>query len=172
MSLRTKWNDQRERDRETVSGYATQIMGDTKWDRLRTRTARRTIVGALAVALTLLAIVSVVASMWVLLPMTLTVVLWIGLRRAVRTIADLPDELIDERQRVVRDRAYRLAFIALSTLLVLGSMAVFGWFLLGAQDGSRDFAIDVNSAPGLTFFVIGVVLSLPSMVIAWTEPEV
>lgn len=172
LSLRKTWNSQRERDRRAVGDYAAQVMSDMRWDRLRTRTARRTIVVALACALALTAIISVTTPGWVLLAIAPAVALWIALRLAVRTIADLPDELIDERQRAVRDRAYRSAFIALSALVVFGTMTIFGWAVFGTDEGSVGLTIGADQAAGLMWCAIGVALSLPSMVIAWNEREV
>lgn len=171
-SLRKAWNGQRERDRRAVGDYAAQVMSDTRWDRLRIRTARRAIVVALACALALTAITSVTSPGWTLLAIAPAVALWVALRLAVRTIADLPDELIDERQRGVRDRAYRSAFIALSALVVFGTMTIFAWAVFGTEEGSVRLTVDVDRAAGLMWFVIGAVLSLPSMVIAWSEREV
>lgn len=83
----------------------------------------------------------------------------------VRFVPGQPDDKLDERLRMVRDRAHRLAYqivsvVVLSALLALYARAyLFDW--LPETDGMGRWMI----ATTMMF------LATPSAVMAWTEPE-
>ena len=101
------------------------------------------------------------------------------IRTAVRRVADLPDEDIDERQIALRDRTYLIAYrIAAATVL---------WVLLAAYIVADAAATRVVSASveawlasDLFFVLVTLLFFLPSAVLAWysederddDEPEV
>ena len=97
----------------------------------------------------------------------LTLAGFILLRISVRGIAEAPDELLDERQRAVRNSNYRysylfLGYIILAYLLVLS---------LGPQ--TRPFEVGEQGDAGLVYIsLIFTVVSLPSMVMAWRERDI
>ena len=79
--------------------------------------------------------------------------------------ADTVDRRLDERQRQIRDRAYRSAYYALTVLfgaLTLGVMYAAAIEEIWA--GARDAALLL---PWLTFLPG----SLPTAVVAWGEPD-
>ena len=88
------------------------------------------------------------------------------LRVAVRSIADAPDELLDERQIAVRNTSFRYAYFILG-YLILGLMLLilFGpelkLFSEEGEDGSFVFIA--------IFFACA---ALPSMVMAWRERDI
>jgi len=88
------------------------------------------------------------------------------LRIAVRSIADAPDELLDERQIAVRNTSFRYAYFILG-YLILGLMLLilFGpelkLFSEEGEDGSFVFIA--------IFFACA---ALPSMVMAWRERDI
>lgn len=89
------------------------------------------------------------------------------LRISVRGISDAPDELLDERQRAIRNSNYRYSyqllgfvFIVFTLILIVGpETRPFG---LG-QDGDATFAY-------ISFLMAAA--SLPSMVMAWRERDI
>jgi hypothetical protein len=88
------------------------------------------------------------------------------LRIAVRSIADAPDELLDERQIAVRNTSFRYAYFILGYILIaLMVLVLFGpelqMFQAEGNDGSYVF-ISI-------FFACAV---LPSMVMAWRERDI
>jgi hypothetical protein len=88
------------------------------------------------------------------------------LRIAVRSIADAPDELLDERQIAVRNTSFRYAYFILGYILIaLMVMVLFGpelqMFQAEGNDGSYVF-ISI-------FFACA---ALPSMVMAWRERDI
>ena len=88
------------------------------------------------------------------------------LRIAVRSIADAPDELLDERQIAVRNTSFRYAYF-ISGYVLMGLMVLmfFGPELKIFQPEGNDGSYVVISV----FFAIA---SLPSMVMAWRERDI
>ena len=88
------------------------------------------------------------------------------LRIAVRSIADAPDELLDERQIAVRNTSFRYAYFILGYVLMgLMVLMFFGPELKIFQPEGNDGSYVVISV----FFAIA---SLPSMVMAWRERDI
>jgi hypothetical protein len=88
------------------------------------------------------------------------------LRIAVRSIADAPDELLDERQIAVRNTSFRYAYFILGYVLMgLMVLMFFGPELKIFQSEGNDGSYVVISV----FFAIA---SLPSMVMAWRERDI
>lgn len=128
----------------------TWALSDTKYNRIRTRNAR-----FLLVSLNAVAIGSIYASAFLGgYPKLATylegiglisgLVLYFLLRSSVRSVADAPDELLDERQIAVRNRAYLLSFRTTMYLLIFGllfmqiaglEMKFFGDPSAGVVDG-------------------------------------
>jgi hypothetical protein len=88
------------------------------------------------------------------------------LRIAVRSIADAPDELLDERQIAVRNTSFRYAYFILSYILLgLMVLVLFGPELKMFQPEGNDGSYVVIAALFAT-------ASLPSMVMAWRERDI
>jgi len=88
------------------------------------------------------------------------------LRIAVRSIADAPDELLDERQIAVRNTSFRYAYFILGyIILILMVIMMFGPELKMFQPEGNDGSFVVIA----TFFACA---ALPSMVMAWRERDI
>ena len=88
------------------------------------------------------------------------------LRIAVRSIADAPDELLDERQIAVRNTSFRYAYFILSYILMgLMILILFGPELQMFQAQGNDGSYVVIA----TLFACA---ALPSMVMAWRERDI
>jgi hypothetical protein len=92
------------------------------------------------------------------------------LRTAVRRVADLPDEDIDERQVALRDRTYLVAYRILSVTV--------GWLLLAAYivaDASATRVVSSTVADWVMsqalFVMFPLVMFLPSAVLAWYSSD-
>jgi hypothetical protein len=79
--------------------------------------------------------------------------------------ADTLDRQLDERQRMVRDHAYRLAYYALTLLFILLSLVVM--YAAGNDASWQALREPALFLPWFTFLPG----SLPSVVVAWTEPD-
>jgi hypothetical protein len=101
--------------------------------------------------------------------LAVVIILYFVLRKAVRHIADAPNELLDERQIAVRDAAFTVAYRLLA-------VAFTGYVLLYvAHDGLRDLSVDSDrTALGFMSLLISAAMlagSLPAMVLAWNLPS-
>ena len=88
------------------------------------------------------------------------------LRIAVRSIADAPDELLDERQIAVRNTSFRYAYF------------VFGYIVLGLLvltifvPELQMFQSEGNDGSYVVIAAVFACVSLPSMVMAWREKDI
>jgi len=88
------------------------------------------------------------------------------LRICVWSIADAPDELLDERQIMVRNTSIRYAYYAMGyVVLALLSLTFFGPELKMFQPEGNDGSYLMIA----TLFAYG---SMPSMVMAWRERDI
>ena len=101
-----------------------------------------------------------------LLAIALTLISYSLLRVAVRGIADAPDDLLDERQVLVRNSSYRHAYLALGYVVaVLFALLVLGPNLTLFESGASD----------ASYLMIGCIFAfatLPSMILAWREKDI
>ena len=88
------------------------------------------------------------------------------LRISVRSIADAPDELLDERQIAVRNTSFRYAYFILSYIL-LGLMVLV---LFGPE--LKMFQPEGNDGSYVVIATLFACASLPSMVMAWREKDI
>ena len=170
--MTTKKLSARERNERAVADMAGTVMRDTRFDWMRTRRARVSIV---AVMIALLVAIPVA---WMTLPalaalgvIALAAVVWWALRMSVRVVADLPDEYLDERQARVRDRAYLEAYRWFAGITLLAASAALVWFV-GTSENDL-VTVDITWAGAMAVFWTfeGLALTLPSMVIAVREPD-
>ena len=88
------------------------------------------------------------------------------LRISVRSIADAPDELLDERQIKVRNTSIRYAYYAMGyVVLGLLSLMFFGPEL-------QMFQPEGNDGSYLMIATLFTYASMPSMVMAWRERDI
>jgi len=88
------------------------------------------------------------------------------LRISVRSIADAPDELLDERQIQVRNTSIRYAYYAMGyVVLGLLSLMFFGPEL-------QMFQPEGNDGSYLVIATLFAFASMPSMVMAWRERDI
>ncbi len=88
------------------------------------------------------------------------------LRISVRSIADAPDELLDERQIQVRNTSIRFAYYSMGyVVLGLLSLMFFGPDL-------KMFQAEGNDGSYLVIATLFAYASMPSMVMAWHERDI
>ncbi len=88
------------------------------------------------------------------------------LRISVRSIADAPDELLDERQIKVRNTSFRYAYYAMG-YLIAGLLVLM---LSGPE--LKLFQPEGNDGSYVTIAVLFAFASMPSMVMAWRERDI
>ena len=169
--LPTTWKERKDADRERK---VERVMSDRLFQWTRTRTMRRA-----------LAVVSGILCFGILPAFTLggwiigavvTVTAWAAwglVRMSIRTVADLPDRFLDERQRAVRNRSYVHAYLILGWIVasMVTIVPIVVTVLTGADATSVDTTITItfDQAIGLALSVTLLVSLLPSMVVAWLD---
>ena len=152
-----------------VEADARRVQADTSLDALRPLGRRRLVVLAclflIAIAVgaawggsaiwTLVALAPAIAGVWLV-------------RRVVRLMADLPDELVDERVRTVRNQRYVEAYRLLSAVMVAVLLVVY----IGADAPRIDWVLEARHVHAMFWLVMLMSFALPSMLLAWSEREV
>ena len=87
------------------------------------------------------------------------------LGRATRRIASAPEYAVDERQEALRNRAHRIAY----GLLAVSVGATVLIADLASSDSRRWLAGAIQGGPVFAFLIL--LFFLPTMVIAWLEPD-
>ena len=88
------------------------------------------------------------------------------LRVSVRSIADAPDELLDERQIKVRDTSFRYAYYLMGYIV----MALVLLMMFGPE--VQMFQPEGNDGSYLFIATLFALSSMPSMVLAWREKDI
>jgi hypothetical protein len=165
--LPTTWKERKEADLERK---VERLQRDQKFQWLRTRTARRTLV--IISALLCVGIIPGYAQGGAVVGIVVTIGAWASwwvLRISVRTVADLPDRFLDERQRAIRDRAYLNAYRIYVS--IIGGLATIGLvvFVFVSENDAVTLTTTWNQAFGGVMFVLVLASVLPSMVVAWRD---
>jgi FtsH-binding integral membrane protein len=91
---------------------------------------------------------------------------YLFLRVAVRSIADAPDELLDERQIAVRNTSFRYAYFIFGYIIV----ALMLLMLLGPD--LKLFQPEGEDGSYIVIATLFACAALPSMVMAWRERDI
>jgi hypothetical protein len=160
----SRWSTAAERNRQTVAENAERILSDTKYDGLRTPNALRSLVVAYAATTVAIPIAwltgGAIAGILAVLAATAVFLL---LRVAVRSLADLPDHVLDERMRRDRDQVYVDAFRLVSTVVfVAANLALVP--VAFSDDATLTF--DYHDVSAAYWTLLAVILGAPSVVLA------
>ena len=162
----------RERNEKAVADMADTVMRDTKWDWMRTRRARLTIVGVM------IALIVAVPFAWLYLPalaalgvVAIGAVGWWALRMSVRVIADLPEEYLDERQARQRDRSYVDAYRWFVSITLAAATLALVWFVFVSENDAVTLELTWGGAMAIFWTFEGLALTLPSIALAVREPD-
>ncbi|MBU6245183.1 MAG: hypothetical protein KGP12_08220 [Actinomycetales bacterium] len=160
----------KERKQADLERRVQRILDDRRFQGLRGRSARRAL--AVVAALCSLGIVPAYAVAGSIVGILVTGLAWLAwwlLRLSTRTIADLPDRFLDERQRLLRDRSYLDAYRIYAGLIACLATVALVAFVAVSQDDAVQLVITWPQAFGLVMFMITLAAVLPSMVVAWRE---
>ncbi len=162
-----RWQAAAERNRKAANRNAKQLLDDTRYDQLRTPAAQRSIVAIYVLVTVGIVVVWATAPLgWPLLAMAAWFPAFIALRLSVRAQADLPDEVLDERQRAEREAAYVGAFrLVAGVTIVAASVALFAASVRDAND-NPPIALTYASMSAVFWGLFSLLLGAPSMVMA------
>ena len=168
MSLKDRWTASHERNSAAVSANAEKLMADTRYDRFRTRRARLLLVGAYFGLLVLIPVAYLgFGQLAGLLVVMFTAGAWGLLRVSVRTIADLPDDYLDERQLALRNASYVDSYRYLGTAVALAAtVGLIAFVVKGTDHDTWELTLSWEMAMAAFWVFIGLALALPSMVLA------
>jgi hypothetical protein len=162
--------------RDRVRQNAERALNDEKFNWIRTPGRRK------AIAITALAMVFVtsglylIAGTWGFVGLLGLYVSYALLRVSIRSIADLPEEFVDERLRQVRSATYYRAYLA-SYVLLTGVAVVLMILWIGhdiGTSGNSDFVtlkFTWDQLQALVWFVLGLAMVTPSAVLALTQSD-
>ena len=168
MSLKDRWTASQERNAAAGAASAEKLMLDTRYDRLRTRRARLLLVGGYLGLLVLIPVAHLrLGQLAGLLVVLLTASLWALLRVSVRTIADLPDDYLDERQLAVRNASYVESYRYLGGAVALAAtVGLIAFVVHGTDHDTWELTLTWEMAMAAFWVFLGLALALPSMVLA------
>lgn len=161
----SRWSQVTERNRANTAQNAQRVLADTRFDRLRSPRALLALVGAY-VAVTVAMAVCWLA--WGAIAGVLSFAPWLVvfllLRVAVRSQADLPDEVLDERMRAERDSVYVGAYRLVSSTVFLAANAAF--LAVAFDDEHASITFDYPAVGAVFWTLLSVLVGAPSLVLA------
>ncbi len=143
---------------------AATMLSDSHFNRLRSPSALRLVVGVYLLA------VVVMTGLWTRSPglglagITLWFVSFLALRLAVRSQADLPDEVLDERMIVERDRSYLHAYRLFAGLMTIGATTAL--FVVVVSGDDETISLNYNTTNAIFWLVLAVAMGAPSIALA------
>ena len=148
-------------------------LSDTKWDGLRTTSAKRGLFWAAHLVILfgtgfLLSVGDTPWAAYSLIHILLIFVMWFLVRQSVRLIADAPEEALDEMFLAKRNASYVVAFRTMSATVV-GVLIALGVFVILADNApdSDGFNYVLNFTwpqfQALFWFIMGYALMSPSL---------
>jgi hypothetical protein len=163
----SKWDEAVQRQEQSVRRRADVMLGDSSHDWLRTPMMQRTLVVAYtAVAVTMVVFWFRTWEVPAIAMMAVWALLLLALRISVRSQADLPDYVLDERQRRERDRVYLDAFRVVAAGVFFAAMVLLV-VVVGRESGD-DSAVTIGygAATGTVWGVAALVFGAPSAALA------
>jgi len=158
-------NEVAERKRVYVAQNAERVLADTNFNRLRSPGA------LLALVIAYIATTIAMPVCWLVWGSLAGVAsifpcfgVFLLLRVAVRSQADLPDEVLDERMRAERDRVYVGAFRLVTSVVFLGANAAL--IAVAFRDENATITFDYNSVSAVYWTLLSLILGAPSLVLA------
>lgn len=165
--LRTRWEAAAARNSEVVRRSAARQLDDDGFDRWRTTNGRRLLAVVNAVAIALMTIAWSIDATVGLVGLAIWVLSLIALRRSVRTLADLPEEVLDERMIADRNAAYVEAYRLVAAVFTIAAMVLFALMFVRGGDGGVVLSLDADGVNAVFWATLAVLLSAPSTALAW-----
>lgn len=173
INLGQRWKHAAEHNKNEVQRRADRQFEDEHFDVLRGPTARRVIAGTYAaVSLAMVAtwFGGTIAGMFGL---AVWGVAFVALRLSVRSLADMPDYVLDERMRRERDTTYISAFRMVSSVFGIAVAVLFVKVVVAdANDESTVLIVSTDAASAIFWGVFALVLGAPSLAMAWRRNAV
>jgi hypothetical protein len=161
----SRWSQTKERNRAAVAQNAERVLSDTTYDRFRSPRALFVLVVLYVITTVLMPVCwlawGAIAGIASFVPW---LVVFLLLRVAVRSQADLPDEVLDERMRSERDSVYVDAYRLVAAVVFLGANAALIAVEFG--DGNESITFDTDAVNAVYWTLFSLLLGAPSLVLA------
>jgi hypothetical protein len=161
----SRWTQAAERRRDAVATNAERVLADTTYDRFRTPRALVLLVAAYALSTVAIPVCWLV---WGSLAGVASLLVWLVpfllLRVAVRSQADLPDEVLDERMLSERDSVYVDAYRLVASVVFIAANVALAAVAFGDEDTSITF--DFESVSAFYWPLFSLIIGAPSVVLA------
>jgi hypothetical protein len=167
MNSKTKWDAATERQEEQIRRRSDRLFNDTTFDWLRTPLARQVLVAVYIIAAS-----SAVIAWWLnreIVGVSLLIVwfvLLLALRISVRTEADLPDYVLDERQRAERDQSMVTAYRATAGVVFFGTATALIAVVARNQNGAGEITLGYGATTGIFWGAAALLFGAPSIALA------
>jgi hypothetical protein len=153
-----------------VADNAERVLNDTSYDRLRTPRALRLLSAAYIVVTIAIPVCWIIFGAIAGIAAILAgIVVYLLLRVAVRAVADLPDDVLDERLRRDRDRVYVHAFRVVSTVAFVAANIAF--ISVEFSNTNTTITLDQNDVAAIYWTLLALILGVPSVVLALTRAQ-
>lgn len=173
MNLGQRWRSAAERNELEVQRRADQMFEDERFDALRGPMARRVVAGTYVVVSVVMIASWFGGAIAGVLGLALWGVAFLGLRLSVRSLADMPDHVLDERMRRERDVTYLSAFRMVSAVLGIAVAVLFMKVVVAdANDEETVLTVSTDAANAMFWGVFALVLGAPSLALAWRRTAV
>lgn len=161
----SRWSQAAERRRDAVATNAERVLADTSYDRFRTPRALNLLVVAYVLSTVAIPVCWLV---WGSLAGVASILIWVApfllLRVAVRSQADLPDEVLDERMLSERNSVYVDAYRLVVSVVFVAANVALAAVAFGDEDTSITF--DFESVSAFYWPLFALILGAPSIVLA------
>ena len=161
----SRWSHVAKRNRSAVAENAERVLADTSYDRFRSPGALKALVVGYVVTTIALPLCWLA---WGAIAGVAAFAPWLGmfllLRVAVRSQADLPDEVLDERMRIERDSVYVGAYRLVASVLFIAANVALAAVAFG--DGDESITFDYESVSAVFWALFSLLLGAPSLVMA------
>lgn len=154
---------------------------DTKWDGLRSSGALKSLVIGANTSIIfgtvfLMFVGDNIYASYTFIHIILLLVFWFLLRQAVRLIPDAPQEALDERMVIERNRTYYTAYQGLAGIATVSAVAMMGYVIVSdSKEDSDGFNYSLEftwpQVQAIFWLIYGYAFLLPSMVMAWRESK-
>lgn len=173
MNLAQRWRTAAERNQQEVQRNADRQFDDEHFDVLRGPTARRVVAGIYVVVSLAMVASWFAGTIAGVLGLAVWGVAFVALRLSVRSLADMPDHVLDERMRRERDTTYISAFRLVSAVLGIAVAALFVTVIVAdANDETTVFTVSTAAANAMFWGVFALVLGAPSLAMGWRRSAV
>lgn len=168
MNPRDRWATAADRNQVAVRERSVRQFDDERFDWLRRRPARVAVVVAYVTATVVMAWTWYLGTAAGVGGLALWGCAFVALHRSVRSVADLPDDALDERLRRDRDASYVSAYRLVAGVLGVAMGLLFVQVVVADANEETDLlTVGVDDTNAVFWVTFSLLLGVPSIAMAW-----